>query len=528
MTLVTLGALSIMAAYTLMRVTPNIHIAHQNAAWQEARLTAEAGIDAAMNDLNLNATGFAPGEWTGWQEEVVPVDAGVPAALKKNSLKIISGLGINRLTAMLAKNKGKKKKGSLPLPPEPLVQTRELFLDNVRISSAKSMPSEVDIQLWGLHRASDPEIRWYRIRAMGTSALPPTAYNPPAALDVPLRRFSLKQVRPSLAKDDVGNATTVPLPNVSRVVEVLVEPILAFELALWTSERVELPNVGAWDVDSFDSSDTTKSGPGGLYPGRGSPLVQANGNIASSSPPSDDPFAPPAITANGTRIHGAVSTDGGDDRATQAHENVAGASGIDPNRIHDEFAREMIPLIRPDGEFLLSPAGGQFVAGPEDAPTIYSVHGDLRDVHLSAPAPLANAAVVILIDGNLDLLGPLTVPPSVTAVLYVRGSITFRGSVNADPASSNRAAQLLIFGDGARPQTQSLRVFGSVPVYAAFYGPQTDVTLDGDVNWMGSLNAHSFRVATAGKGGLHYDEALTLLGPTVGFRIVRYIEDIRE
>ena len=72
-TLVTLAALSMMAAYTLRRVMPGMATAHQNVAWQEARVAAEAGVDIAMNDLLLNATGFQPGAWTGWQE--APVSA---------------------------------------------------------------------------------------------------------------------------------------------------------------------------------------------------------------------------------------------------------------------------------------------------------------------------------------------------------------------------------------------------------------------------------------------------------------------
>src|SRR5438128_2547102 len=75
-TLFTVAALSFMAAYALTRSGPRVRMAYQNAAWQEARVAAEAGIDSAMNDLFLNATGFSPGAWTGWKQEGPSPDPG--------------------------------------------------------------------------------------------------------------------------------------------------------------------------------------------------------------------------------------------------------------------------------------------------------------------------------------------------------------------------------------------------------------------------------------------------------------------
>ena len=385
----------------------------------------------------------------------------------------------------------------------------------------------MDIRLWALEPASNPNVRWFRIRCMATCALPPGATEPPANLDAHLRRFSLKSVRPALRRDDPGKPSTIPLPNVSRTIEVLVEPILSFELALWTGEGIALPHSGAWNIDSFDSTDPKKSGPGGTYPGRGSPLLQANGDIASSAQRTFDSPYGAIITANGTRVSGAVATDGGDDPATVQHENVSGAAGMDPARIHDDFNRRMIPLLRPEGEFMPAPKGGTFVTGTESTPTIYTVHGDLTDIQIAPPAE-GTGAVVIMIDGSLNLAKPLVILPSVIAILFVRGQITFSDNVNCGPNSSNRASHLLIFADSTEYQHQTLRVFGPASVCAAFYGPHTDATLDGSVNWIGSLSSLSFRVGSGGDGGIHYDESLATIGPTIGFRIARYIEDVRE
>src|SRR4051794_41711198 len=66
-TLATLTALSMLAAYALSRVVPRLRMAYQNAAWEEARLAAEAGVDAAMSDLIANTRMPTGGNWTGWK-----------------------------------------------------------------------------------------------------------------------------------------------------------------------------------------------------------------------------------------------------------------------------------------------------------------------------------------------------------------------------------------------------------------------------------------------------------------------------
>ncbi len=38
----------------------------------------------------------------------------------------------------------------------------------------------------------------------------------------------------------------------------------------------------------------------------------------------------------------------------------------------------------------------------------------------------------------------------------------------------------------------------------------------------------SFEMLGGGTGGFHYDEALGVVGAPIGFRIARYVEDVRE
>jgi hypothetical protein len=526
-TLVTVTALSLMAAFTLVRVLPRIRMAYQNAAWQEARVAAEAGIDIAMNDLLVNASAGKVGNWSGWQEEIPAAANGktVPPGLLKQLAKATP----DKLPGVQAKIARKLAKKGAP-PDYSVTTTAPIYLDNLRVSASAGVAGEVDVRLWGLQPNAAPHNQWYRIRSMATCALPPRALDVPAQLDGLLRRFSLRRVRPSLRKDDAGRPSTIGLPNISRTIEALVEPIYPFELAVWTGGSLTLGNTGAWNIDSFDSTDDLKSA-AGFYPGRGAPQVQSNASVASSQPRAFESLYGPLIAANGAEIRGAVATNGGDDPATPAHENITGDLRIDPSRVRSDFVREMPTAFRPTSVTGVLPpplAGGPFVPGPVDTPAVYSVPGSLTKLRISAPADKTEAAVIIMIDGSLDLAGPLIIPPTVTALLFVRGNITFRDNVNSGPWNSNRAAQLLIFGDSVRPTRQKLEAIGNISVTAAFYGPLADLVLDGGTTWIGSVAGGSLRIIGGGDGGIHYDEALATLGPPISFRISRYVEDVRE
>ena len=89
-TVTTLATLSVMAAFTLQRVTPKFQEAHQTAGWQEGRLAAEAGIDAAMGDLLRNAAGSGQGAWSGWKQN----NGGVIGPVVEGAVGWLVGLGL--------------------------------------------------------------------------------------------------------------------------------------------------------------------------------------------------------------------------------------------------------------------------------------------------------------------------------------------------------------------------------------------------------------------------------------------------
>ena len=547
----TISVLAIMAAYTLQRVSPKFLMASQSAGWQEARLAAEGGVDIALNELQKNAVGSAPGTWSGWKQNsggtLIPVQSpllnSAPAAPASGSLLgSLLGTLLNPLLGSLlggpispAAGPGTNPVTGMP-PLDPpgtqATQSAPIYLDNVTVSAGGARPANVNVQLWAVYPTSSPYYRWFRIRAMATCGLPKPCYQSPDDLDASLRRDSLRQIRPQLGKDNPNPSNTLPTPSASRVTEVLIEPVLPFEVAILTDQSLSLSTGGSWGVDSYDSRDPLKSNPDGTYPGKASPLTQSNGNIASNLGRPGTSLYGPLISANGCKVRGAVATNGGDDPNTPDHENISGAIGIDPTRVRSDFYREMPPFNRPaSGIFLPAPGfGAPFTPGTEAQPTQYHVTKDLHDFSVSPPPGNEKGAIVIMVDGNLDVqTGTISIPLNVTAVVFVAGNVDFHGNgINNDASSSRRADRLQIYGEDSHGEHRTLRAFGAASICAAFYGPHYDVALQDNVEWFGAVAAKSFQMVGGGTGGFHYDEALGMIGAPVTFRIARYVEDVRE
>jgi hypothetical protein len=511
-TLSSLAILAIAAAYTLRRVCPRFQMTSQASAWQEARLAAESGIDVAMADLSLNAVGTTSPSWPGWQQQQAN---GIIGPAVDSTLSIVNNL----LTELLG--------GSVQVS-SGVVTSAPIFLDNLQVVSPGNRPTSVDVQLWALYPTPSPYYRWYKLRAMATCALPATATSTYDRLESFVRRFSLRTVRPQLRKDDVGTPMSVPTPNSSRVIEVLVEPVLPFELAILTNTSLSLATNGSWSVDSYDSRDPKKSGPGGSYPGQGSPLVQSNGNIANNAGRPASSLYGPLIMANGCAVLGGVATNGGDDPNTTTHENVSGATQINPNSIRDDFFREMKPASRPtSGIFLPPPPTGQpFIAQSDSSPSQYLITGNLGAFSVAPWSGPGNGAVTLMVNGDLNVTsGTISIPANVTISLYVRGNIDFH---NLAINQGGLPAQLQIYGEETNGATRTLSAYGQASICCAFYGPEYDVQFADQVEWFGAVAAQSFRMLGGGNGGFHYDEALGMVGSPIGFRIARYVEDVRE
>lgn len=520
--LLSIVIIAVLAGAVLRTVVPRYHLSHQTAGWQEARLASEAGVDLALDRLNANVANLttANADWTGWKLNASTNATGTVFA--QSNATAVSGLVAtgNALTA-----------------------TPPIYLDNVDVSPSTGLKSSADIQVCGLYPNPDPSLAspWFRIRAMGTAALPGPARAASDKMDTALRRLSLFSMRPRLTASDVLTPSTVPFPNASRIVEVLVRPVTAFTKALVTQQDLTLGNSNGWQVNSYDSSDPNKSGTDGEYPGDSSSKIQSNGDIASNAAAISPTTYAPLISANGAQVLGSVSTNGGDNPTTTAFENVSNSGGIDQTRIdasyYDPLAAPAVPTVT---SYLLKPnyrSGAAFPAsGSSSSTSYYRIYAS--DPALGSFTVSGTGKIVIFVDGDWSLGSGngsfVTIPPGVQATVYVKGNIDFgNGMVNTNSSSSKKAGNLIIYGipdpdaSGNLP-ARTLNSNGNPEIAAAFYGPSYRVTLKGNAEWYGALACHSYAINGGGNGGLHYDEALGSAGFVRKFEIASYFEDSRQ
>ncbi len=170
--------------------------------------------------------------------------------------------------------------------------------------------------------------------------------------------------------------------------------------------------------------------------------------------------------------------------------------------------------------------GEPFVAGSPTQPAYYLVTKDLHDFAVLPPPLGGPGAAVIMVNGDLTLSsGTIAIAPNVQVQIFVAGNVDFYNrAINVGGVP----AQLQIYGEDSRGQSRTLSAYGNGSITAAFYGPNYDVRLSDNVEWFGAVAGRSFEMLGGGTGGFHYDEALGLIGAPIGFRIARYIEDVRQ
>jgi hypothetical protein len=138
-----IAGLAIAAALTLQRISPRFQMTAQAAAWQEARLSAEAGIDVALLELEQNNVGFNQGKWNGWYQ----YDGGTPPPTLLGVGSVVplppaAGKGKGKPSpadkaakdAAKAAKKAKKQGKAIPAVPETLSLVNSRCSERVRHS----------------------------------------------------------------------------------------------------------------------------------------------------------------------------------------------------------------------------------------------------------------------------------------------------------------------------------------------------------------------------------------------------------
>ncbi len=478
------------AAY-FQGIVPKLRGTHQAVAWQEALHGAEAGADTVINTLN---------SWT--------ASTSVPDAYPWTA----SGWTLTDPVNFATNGERTLAAANLPVIGGP---------NNVRVT--KIAVDVLTREGTGLTPTANP---WYRIRSTARADLPGRFVSEDPR-DTELRRMKLG------AKTSAG----LPDPHVTRTVEIVVRPRYRSSRAITSVNDIVLGNSSNWEVDSFDSQDLLKSSPGttagGIYPGSGSSKIQSNGNVATAKEnPASSPYGP-LIAANGAVVKGEVTTNGGDDPATAAHENVSGNSGIDQSRIKSDFDEEIPVPVAPTWTSTTYTGSGPaaFLTGTKANPTRYAITGNLGTFAVTAPLATTTGYIDIIVSGNLATgnggNAGITIPPNVYANIWVNGNIDFgNGNINSGATSSKVASRLSIFGVSTS-STATYSASGNAVQILNFNGPAYTATLSGTVDTTGSFVVKNFRINGGGNGGFHYDEALGNNAGIAGWDIASYLEDSR-
>lgn len=518
--------LSLVAANVLMTSLPRLQASAQGAAWQEAMLAAETGLDLALGELSKNSENVLSANWGagGWRK-LEPRAPGTPGVA-----------GAPASGAML--------RPSIAVPGSTLVMSETIVRDNISFTLAGNRSSQVDVQvtaLWPDPGADyeNPEAPvWFRIRAMGTTSAPGPQRAGIDPMDAVLRRVNFRTVRASLRGDD-NLAHTVPLPNVSRTVEVIARPIPRFPGAMLSRSKLILPPSGNWIINSYyiDSNGQTVMRPaytgladiGSIGRSNGTPHVDA-----SWRPTAGVPKVNGNILVNGDPAEIAINLPPEEDPWRDVYS------------VHDDFDRTLRPAKQPQGliEDVVAESVGNatvdFTAGTATDPKAIFVDGNLGSftVRNSSGKP---GRVIISVKGNLILPNQantgIQIEGDTKVEVYVQGKLidlangALNTTGNADPLN------LRIYGvnenetiPGSSGNDRTISVHGNYSMNGTIYAPYYDLVSKGGGNgqWKSALVANSIDFTGGGASSFLFLEALLGDLESSGFEITRYFEDFRK
>src|ERR1700682_5486547 len=490
-TLLTLAILSVIAAGTLSVVSSKYNSTFQASSWQESLQGAEAGVDIAMAALNDGSS------WTGWNQ----VNSSPPPRSAPS--------------------------GSFATPTARPSPGQYYFYQPPALTHVgegnNTIKMFVTVDTGGMSGL------WYRIRSTGTTDIAGTPRASSEKLDNNLRKLSLFTDRitgGSLVATNKGHA--------QRTVELIAQPVFPnspYANGLTTAGAIILPGQGSPAlIDSFDSSNFSKSGNGGLYdPSK----AQHNAKVAMLNAAGSD--------FNGTPVYGNVtySTTG----AAPKNLNVSGTVASPYNTV-------IPPVTDPSGTFIPLPpttGGVPVLAGTQANPAQYKVTGNLDLTPNSGQTMTFTKVnpnnkdnkVILWVTGNIILpKNAITVPDGVQLVIYGDKNFTLSGGAfnNQNTFATNQA-----------PPASTLTIYGTAPMIngapsgTMYIGPDVgsgdsmvgvidapgyNLTMETHSSFSGAITAGKASVIS--KDGLHFDERL--IGwqpPPSSYAYASWFEDTR-
>jgi hypothetical protein len=464
-TVLVIAILSLMATEVLRVVSGRFQVATQTAAWQEALIGAESGVDLAVVELRKSLYPAPNHAWEGWTD--VPGDGVV-----SHGLTTIPNAGL------------------------------------------AGSPMTIEVNVDAPAQLVDPSNGWqyYRIRTLGTMPLTGPARIAFNKQDNHLRKLTLRVQR------FVDNLFTSEgnTPHASRRLEAVVAPVSSFEQAIFSVGSVNLNNQNIV-VDSYDSRDAAKS-TDGLYDVT---KRQQNGNIATDGTLIDAGNAHiygDVATNSGTvtgvsNITGVQRTDFYQEpipigepvwpSINPATYTVTGTATLTGSSTKGAASsRYRLDRISLSGSQTLTLAGN-----PDGSPSYI-------ELYVTGDVSVAGTAQIVLGEG-------------VHAKIYFAGNVDIAGRGMLNPA--NQPSDLLLYGVQPQGDlTPHVNLGGNGQITAAVYAPGYNVTVNGggsSGHVFGSIVGKT--VAMTGVTNLHYDEALGASGLINNYQIVSWIEDTR-
>jgi hypothetical protein len=363
--------------------------------------------------------------------------------------------------------------------------------------------------------------QWLRVKAVGTASVPGWRGPSKNKLDNQLRgiafmhdwhggAFTLIDSPTATPRQVKAFNQTIAQPQVSRWLEVIVQPVSPYNAALGCPGAIKITNSSAL-VDSFDSSDPTKSH-SGIYD---STVRQSNGGV----------FTNGASLILAGDVYGNVGAVGG---SAPTGVNIHGSFGSDSLRTYLPVpydtsnwiaVTDLVAGLRGRAKKIIRGADVSLTLALDEAGR-YSLPGLSGKLTLDGPV---GSSVEILVDGAFT--GSVEVKAGVRAIVYFKGDLNVAASALA--CDSQRAGDLQLIGiQPADGDNRAVTIALDAPLYASIYAPGHAFTFTGDGDFMGALVAKSF--TATGRVNLHYDEALARLPkPIADYKVASWVEEVR-
>jgi hypothetical protein len=460
-TFLSITILTMICATSLYIASQNATGGAQAASWQQSLTAAETGVDEAIRALNT-------GSWTNWRQ-----------ATYTGTLPSAEPSPFPTATASIGPDSSHYN--VLPSTASLMTMTGE---------GAVTTSAWVTVDTAGMTTGNDSNNKqWYRIRSTGQAAITGPMRASMNKLDNDLRNtLALKFNRKN------SNSTTM---GPTRTIEVVMQPIVASGWARGITLKDWVSMSGSGTVDSFDSSNSSKSstisGVAGQYDVT---KRQSHGDIGTTNSASAD--------LRSTYVYGSLAYSG-----TTAVKNTTNVQGT----ISTPFTPTITTVSAPVGGTWTATASGNpgtLVAGKKNSPTYYKVTGD---VTVSGGSVLSinddgsgssGQQIYIWVTGKLTTSGSGKIDQAsgVQVTWYVGGDITVSGDSYNN--RSGVASAMTINGYGTNNKfTDS----GSANFIGTVNAPGYDATISGSGSYMGALIADTLTIS--GGASFHYDEALS-------------------